>query len=213
MKSILYYGLCIDENNILFLDFSNNIEDYYHNVVCIKDYAYNLITIPKRTIYVYIDNDNDDILDNTYSSYYFYSVLELFISKNIFIQYASIILFEEPIFRYYLSYNIDNITVELSDIYHEFNTSIVIVDNYNINNMVLNLIEFDENDVDFFTFILHNIKCTMYSNMLISKNNYIYKINVNDEMSIFRYKYNLITNNFLNSIYELNNNIDEPKLY
>ena len=179
IKSILYYGLNICENNILFLDFSNNIEDYYHNIVCIKDYAYNLVIIPKRTIYVYIDNSQDDILDNTYSSYYFYSILELFISKNIFIQYANVILFNEPIFRYYLSYNINNITVELSDIYHEFDTSVVIVDNYDINNMILNLIEFDDNDIDFFSFILNNVKCTIYSNILFSKNNYIYKRNLN----------------------------------
>jgi hypothetical protein len=211
IKSILYYGLDICENNILFLDFSNNIEDYYHNVVCIKEYAYNLITIPKRTIYVYIDNSNDDLLENTYSSYYFYTVLELFISQHIFVQYAGIIIYDEPIFRYYLNYNIDNITVELADLYYEFNTSIIIIDNYNFKDMILNLIDFEINDIDFFIFILHNVKCTMYSNKLISKNNYIYKSNYSEETSIFLYKNTTLTKNFLNSIYELNNDMMESK--
>ena len=209
IKSILYYGLNIDDNNILFLNFSYNIEDYYENVVFIKEYAYNLITIPKRTVYVYIDNTEDDLLENTYDSYYFYSILELFYSKAIFIQYAGIILYDKPIFKYYLSNNINNITVELSDVYHEFNTSIVIIDNYKINDMVLNLIEIIDNDVDFFKFILNNIKCTMYSNVLISKNNYIYKINLSEEISIFKYQSNSLITNFLKSIYELNKDIKE----
>ena len=209
IKSILYYGLNIDDNNILFLNFSYNIEDYYENVVFIKEYAYNLITIPKRTVYVYIDNTEDDLLENTYDSYYFYSILELFYSKAIFIQYAGIILYDKPIFKYYLSNNINNITVELSDVYHEFNTSIVIIDNYKINDMVLNLIEINDNDVDFFKFILNNIKCTMYSNVLISKNNYIYKINLSEEISIFKYQSNSLITNFLKSIYELNKDIKE----
>jgi hypothetical protein len=208
IKSILHYGINIPENNVLFLEFSNNIEDYFHNVVCIKDYAYSLITVPKRTIYLYIDNSEDDILDNTYTSYYFYSILDLFISKNIFIQYANVIIYDEPIFRYYLSYNIHNITVELSDIYHEFQTSVVIIDNYSINDMVLNLIEFEDNDIDFFSFIINNVKCTIYSNIPISKNNYIYKMNIGEEMSIFKYKNNLLTKNFLKSMYELTNNVE-----
>ena len=207
IKSILHYGLNIAENNILFLEFSDNIEDYFHNVVCIKEYAYSLITVPKRTIFLYIDNSEDYILDNTYTSYYFYSILELFISTNIFIQYASVIIYDDPIFRYYLSYNIRNITVELSDIYHEFQSSIVIIDNYNINDMVLNLIEFEHFDIDFFSFIINNIKCTIYSNILISKKNYIYKITNGDEMSILKYKNNLLTKNYLKSIYELSNNL------
>jgi hypothetical protein len=208
IKSILHYGINIPENNVLFLEFSNNIEDYFHNVVCIKDYAYSLITVPKRTIYLYIDNSEDDILDNTYTSYYFYSILDLFISKNIFIQYANVIIYDDPIFRYYLSYNIHNITVELSDIYHEFQTSVVIIDNYSINDMVLNLIEFEDNDIDFFSFIINNVKCTIYSNIPISKNNYIYKMNIGEEMSIFKYKNNLLTKNFLKSMYELTNNVE-----
>jgi len=209
IKSILYYGLNIDDNNILFLNFSYNIEDYYENVVFIKEYAFNLITIPKRTVYVYIDNTEDDLLENTYDSYYFYSILELFCSKVIFIQYAGIILYDKPIFKYYLSNNINNITVELSDVYDEFNTSFVIIDNYKINDMVLNLIEINDNDVDFFNFILNNIKCTMYSNVLISKNNYIYKINLSEEISIFKYQSNSLKTNFLKSIYELNKDIKE----
>jgi hypothetical protein len=212
IKSILYYGLNICEDNILFLDFSTNIEDYYYNIVCIKEYSYNLLPIPKRTLYVYIDNSKDDLLENTYSSYYFYCILELFSSQNIFVQYAGILIYDEPILQYYLCYNIDNITVELSDVYHEFSTAIVIVDNYNINDMVLNLIDFDNKDIDFFTFILHNVKCTMYSNILISKNNYIYKININDELSIFYNNDNPITKNLLMNIYELDNKNKESLL-
>ena len=205
IKSILYYGLNIDENNVLFLNFSYNIEDYYANIVFIKEYAYNVMTIPKKSVYVYIDNSEDDLLEDTYDSYYFYSILELFYSKAIFIQYAGIILYDKPIFKYYLSNYINNIRVELSDVRDEFNTTFVIVDNYKINDMVLNLIEMNDNGMDFFNFILNNIKCTMYSNVLISKNNYIFKNDIGEEISIFKYHSNLLITNFLKSIYELNN--------
>ena len=76
LKSILYYGLSICENNILFLDLSNSIEDFYYNIVCIKEFALSILTISKRNLYIYIDNSDDDLLENTYSSYYFYTVLD-----------------------------------------------------------------------------------------------------------------------------------------
>jgi hypothetical protein len=56
---------------------------------------------------------------------------------------------------------------------------------------------------------LNNIKCTMYSNVLISKNKYIYKINLTEDVSIFKYQSNSLLTNFLTSIYELNNEIKE----
>ena len=54
IKSVLNYALNITENNILLLDYSLNTEEYYHNISCIKDYAYSLVSISKRTLYVYI---------------------------------------------------------------------------------------------------------------------------------------------------------------
>ena len=218
IKSVLNYALNITENNILLLDYSLNIEEYYHNISCIKDYAYSLVSISKRTLYVYIDNNHSDIIYDTYASVYFYSILEIFISKNIFIQYAGIITYLNPIFKYYLTYSIENITVELSEVDNEFNTSILVIDNFTINDMVLNLIEFDD-DVDFFSFILNNVKSTIYSNILITTKSFLFQqlLNkdipedngecVSEQITVFRYnKYSAIRN-FLLSIYEINNEI------
>lgn len=207
LKSILYYGLSICENNILFLDLSNSIEDFYYNIVCIKEFALSILTISKRNLYIYIDNSDDDLLENTYSSYYFYTVLELFICKTIFIQYADIIIYEEPIFKYYLNYNIKSINVEISETYHNFNSSFIIVDNYNIDDLILNIIDLSDVDLDFFSFILNNIKCTIYSNILISKNSYLYKRIFNEDLCIFKCDNNPLIKNYLYSIYKLNNEI------
>jgi hypothetical protein len=220
IKSVLNYALNITENNILLLDYSLNIEEYYHNISCIKDYAYSLVSISKRTLYVYIDNNHSDMIHDTYASLYFYSILQIFISTNIFIQYAGIITYLNPIFKYYLTYNIENITVELSEVDNEFNTSILVIDNFTINDMVLNLIEFYDDDVDFFSFILNNVKCTIYSNLLITTQSFLFQHLVNKDMpddisecrceqiTVFRYnKYSAIKN-FLLSIYEINNEIN-----
>lgn len=212
IKSILYYGLNISENNILFLDFTNTIDNFYDNIVFIKEYANSLENISKKTLYIYIDNSEVDLLENTYCSYYFYSILELFMSKMIFIQYAGIILFDEPIFKYYLSYNIKRITAELSDKYEEFNSSIIVFDNFKMNDMVLNIIDFTEINLDFFSFILNNVKTSIYSNILITKNCYLFKNYINDDICIFINHSNYLIKNYLYSIYELHNNsIEEFK--
>ena len=209
IKSILNYGLNIFENHILILEYSDNIQCFYCNIDRISDYLLNT-PIAKRTLYIYIENEYNDILDDTYMSTYFYTVLDMYDIKNIFIQYAKALIFREPIFKYKIYSNTDNITVDVSENNLDFIHPIIIIDNLNIDSLLLNIIDFIDGDIDFFSFILNNIACIVHSSIPITQITYIFKKNIlNNDFSIFKCDRNLIVKNCLESIYELNiiNNI------
>lgn len=209
IKSILNYGLNIFENHILILEYSTDIQCFYNNIDIISDYLLNT-TMDKRTLYIYIENQSSDILDDTYISTYFYTVLHMFNIKNIFIQYAKALIFREPIFKYKIYSNTNIITVDVSKNNLDFICPMIIIDNLSIDSLLLNIIDFIDADIDFFSFILNNITCIVYSSIPITQNTYIFKKDIlNNHFTIFKCDRNLIVKNCLESIYELNiiNNI------
>jgi hypothetical protein len=86
----------------------------------------------------------------------------------------------------------------------------IIIDNLSIDSLLLNIIDFIDADIDFFSFVLNNITCIVYSSIPITQNTYIFKKHIlNNHFTIFKCDRNLIVKNCLESIYELNiiNNI------
>lgn len=205
IKTMLYYGLDVRHEDIYFYDYYyNDLETYYYNLDAINELQVIYRDIDIHTVYIYVENGPNDLLDNTYASIYFYKMFDDFNTANLFFQYAGALAFNLPILKTHVSYDNDNIIVDTMDVDIGLISSVFIIDNLLLDDMLLNLLEFDEDPIDLFSFIINNQSINIYANKFIGNSTYIFdKPDSKYRHGIFHSDRNILIRRILYSIYSL----------
>jgi hypothetical protein len=201
LNNICTFALKIKDVLILNFNYNNTI-NYHNNIIKIQQYLKLFKNIKLDTILFYIDNELNENLDTTYSSFDFFKMLSNFNTRYLITFYKSKINFTLPLFKYYFSFYNNAIHIDYNDISLGSCSHLLIIDNYDINEFLKDLLRSD-GSITLYNLLLDNSFISIYSDKIITRDHKLFDTNSSNILSILRFDNSLDVITLLSYIYPI----------